>query len=653
MNRQSITEKPITFLRGLPLSLSYRRGLLIVLLVALLTHLPGPFSQLSSDDFMIRANVAGDEILFNRGVTMADPSLSFWQQISNGFHFFSPDSGTTDFYQQYGNLPWWSSEDAKMTPWRPISAATHWVDMRIAPDSFAFQASHTLVYILLMVTMAYRLYLRLSPPVSVAMLAGLFLAADIGHQISFSWIAARNVFIATALGCYALEQFLVWRQAHNAWAFVRSFIVFLAALLTAENSISLLAYFGAYLLLMERASLLRKAALLAPYLALVLVWRIIYNWLGFGADEIGLYQDPGNDLTGFLESLFVALPLILAGLITSVDGVLSALRPELWGWVSLGALFVVLLCLPLIRNLLQRSATARFILLGSVLAAVPACAQISAGVRGGVFASLGFYWLLAVWIHQLLFERPTGLRRVVAGSVLCLHLFLPALAGFLVTSTLFPVHYTGNGQFSSVSNSYAQSEVGPSLVVVNSPSTNNEYYLPFEWHFKYGVIPQSLNLLAPGLVTLDVKRLSLREFEVSAPMGLPLHNQHDVKSLNGSYPSMSSVFGAQMLRGLVTSPENRLKVGDRRYTGDMSITVLAMNEDRPSRLKIEWFENSLADDMVWQYYDWQQRQFKQMKPPAIGQTIRFPGPFDVDTSSPIRICLDCDEPEVPAATSRG
>lgn len=648
MNRQSTTQKPITLLRGLPLRLSYRRGLLIILLVALFTHVPGPFSDLSSDDFMIRANVAGDALLFERGLIMADPALPFWQQISNGFHFFSPEAHTTDFYQQYGNLPWWSSENAKMTPWRPISAATHWLDMRIAPDSFVFQAAHTLVYILLMVAMAYRLYLRLSPDITVAMLAGLFLAADISHQISFSWVAARNVFIATALGCLALEQFLRWRQRHDGWACARSLGVFLAALLSAENSISLLAYFGAYLLLVEKTSLVRKAALLAPYLLLVLVWRAVYNWLGFGADEIGLYQDPGNDLMGFLGSVLLALPLILAGLITSVDGVLSILEPDLRGWVSLLALVVVLVCLPLIRSLLRRSAITRFILLGSVLAAVPACAQVSAGVRGGVFASLGFYWLLSLWIHQLLLERPSAPRRGLAGLVLGLHLILPAVVGFLVTSTLMPVQITGDGQFSSVRGAYSKGGIGPSLVLVNPPSTANEYYLPFVWRFRHGVIPQSINLLAPGVVTLDVTRLSQREFEIFAPAGLPLHNEHEVNSLTGRHPVVSSVFGAQMARGLVSSPEDRLKVGERRYAGDMRVTVLAMNEDRPSRLKIELFEDGMADSMVWQYFDWKQHQFKWMKPPAIGQTIRFPGPFDVEAAGPIRLCLSCDEPETPA-----
>lgn len=629
MDQPTTQHSILARLHSARLQLSRRSGLLVVLLVALLTHLPGAFSRLASDDFMIRANVAGDPVLAARGFMLADTSQSFWNQVSNAFHFYNPAAGTTDLYQDYGNLPWWSSEDAKMNPWRPLSATTHWLDARIAPDSFALQALHSLLYVLLMATMAYRLFLRIGSQISVAVLGALFLVVDAGHVMSFSWIAARNVFIAVALGCYALEQFWLWREESRHWAFVRSALAFLAALLSAENSLSILAYMGAYLLFIERGGLLRKVVLLAPYLLIVLVWRLVYNWLGFGADDIGLYLDPGNDPVAFLGSIFKVLPLVLSSLITGVDGVASGVAPDLRIWVSVAGAVLLLICLPLIRRLLRDSPLARAMLLGSVLAAVPACTLVSAGTRAGAFAAIGFFWLLARWVHLLLDDPRWRADKFVVGAVLCFHLFLPGLGAFLITSTLLPVTYTDDGQFSSVQRAYPAGRTGPSLVVVNSPTINNDYYLPFDWRFNHGAIPETMNVLAPGLVSLDLKRLSARVFELSAPAGLPLHNRHTVSSLDGHRPLLSSAYGAQMLQGLVASPAQPLNVGDRRYSGDMRVTVLALTENRPSRLQIEFFDDDMPDSMVWQYYDWRKRQYVAMPVPAVGEILRFPGPFDL------------------------
>ncbi|MEZ5508212.1 MAG: hypothetical protein R3F38_20570, partial [Gammaproteobacteria bacterium] len=83
------------------------------------------------------------------------------------------------------------------------------------------------------------------------------------------------------------------------------------------------------------------------------------------------------------------------------------------------------------------------------------------------------------------------------------------------------------------------------------------------------------------------------------------------------------------LQGLVASPGQPLKVGDRRYAGDMRVTILALTENRPSRLLVEFFDDGMPDRMVWQYYDWRKRQYLAMPAPAIGEIVRFPGPFDL------------------------
>lgn len=642
MDSQTSQQHSLPLLRRAEVYLSYRSGLLIVLLVALLTRMPTPFSQFSTDDFLIRAMVAGDARLYAHGFAKANPDKPFWQRLFDGFHFYHPEAGTRDFYQQYGNLSWWSSEDAKMVPWRPLSAFTHWVDFQIAPDNFTFHALHSLFYVLLMALSCYRLFWRLRPSPGLVVLASLLLVVDFSHLMNFSWIAARNVFIALALGCLALERFLAWRVG-NRRALYASLLAFIAGLFSAENCLSVLAYMGAYALFVERGSLLRRGALLLPYLMAVVAWRGVYDVLGYGADGIGLYQDPGGNLLGFLEALVKVMPVILASMVTTLDGTVTTLAPELRIWLTVISVIILLVCLRLIWPLVRGDTAVRFILLGSVLAAVPASALLSGGPRASVFASIGFFWLLAVWLRYLVLSPGWRLPRFLMMGAVGLHLVLPMLMGFLATSRLLPVVYVDDGHFSSVEKRYRAVGADSALVIVNSPAPNKEFYLPFEWRFRHGVFPDRLNLLAPGMVSLELTRISNRAFELEAPEGLPLHHLHEVNDLKGRHPWVSTVFSGQMLQALMTSPEEPLHKGNRRLAGDLRVTVQALNEDRPSKLLVEFVGDAVPDQMVWQYYDWQERQYRAMPTPAIGQTVRFPGPFDTKAGSLLNLCVGCKE----------
>lgn len=623
------------------MTLTRRTGLWLVLLVAILTHLPTHFTEFATDDYLIRAMVAGDTALFEAGFAKADPAKGFWQRLGDGFHFYHTEQGTRDFYQRYGNLPWWSSETARMNPWRPLSALTHWVDFQLAPESYAFQSFHSLLYVLLMAWAAYRLFWRIRPEPGLAVLATLLLVVDGSHLVNFAWIAARNVFIASALACIAFERFLAWREG-QLWAFPVSLLAFVAALLGAENGLSILAYLGAFLLLIDRGSWLRKGLGLAPYLLLVVGWRAVYSYLGYGASGIGLYHDPGQDPLGFLESLIQVLPVILAGMITTADGMMVTLAPELRIWLVVGSALLLVLCLLFILPLLRRDKWVQVMLLGSVLAAVPASAHLYGSARSPAFASIGFFWVFALWLQHLAQVGGWRWQRFVLAGAVTLHLVLPGLFGFLTTSNLLPVVYVGDGRFSSIEAAMQQKH-RPVLVLVNSPVPSREFYVPFEWRYRFNVVPGGVNVLAPGIVSMDLTRIGPRLFELSAPAGLPLNHQHQVNSVEGRHPNMSSAFSAQMLQGLISSADDSVQPGDERSAGNLRVTVLAMNEDRPSKLRIEMVGDTAPEDMVWQYYDWQKREYFSRSAPAVGETAHFPGPFDIKAKSLLNLCLGCEE----------
>lgn len=629
------------FLRRI--ALSYRAGLFIVLLAALLTHLPTSFGSFSTDDYLIRANTVGDAALYSHGFAKADPDKPLWRSLLDGFHFYTPDAGTLAAYREYGNLPWWTADRATMNPFRPVAAFTHWLDFQIAPDSFSFQSFHTLLYVLLFAFCGYRLFWRISPVPSVAVLAGLMLIVDFSHTLNFSWIAARNVFMAGALGCAALERFLVWRQSGSLRALAVSLLLFATGLLTAEASIALGGYLFAYLALVERCTLRRLVLLLLPYAVVVVAWRLAYNWMGFGAYGIGLYVDPGRSLADFVVSAVQTVPVMLGSLLTTVDSAIASLAPERRIWMVVASGLLALACTAVLLPLIRSSTAVRFMLAGSMLAAVPGSALISAGPRSGLFLSIGFFWLLAMWLHWLVRENTHRVNRIVLGAVLCVHLFLPALAGFLYTSQLLPVAYSSDEQFSSVARPMTAAAGRRSLVVVNSPAPNVMFYLPFEWRHEHQLVPDAMNLLAPGLVSFDLKRLSAREFELLAPSGLPLDHTQRAEDLSGHRPWVSSAYSYLLLQGLFTSPDTHMPVGFQREAGNMRITVRELVEGRPSRLRIEFTGRDQPDDMVWQWYDWKTREYRALDVPAIGETRHFAGPFDTQIASAVKLCINCDE----------
>lgn len=629
------------FLRRI--TLSYRAGLFIVLMVALLTHLPTSFGTFSTDDYLIRAMTTGDPALLSHGFAKADPAKPLWRSLLDAFHFYTPDAGTLATYRDYGNLPWWTADRATMNPFRPVAAFTHWLDFQIAPDSFSFQSFHTLLYVLLFAFCGYRLFWRISPVPSVAVLAALMLIVDFSHLLNFNWIAARNVFIAGALGCAALERFLVWRQTGSLTALGVSLLLFATGLLTAEASIALGGYLFAYLVLVERCSVQRMILLLLPYGAVVLVWRLAYNWLGFGADGIGLYVDPGRSLGEFLVSAVQTLPVMLGSLLTTVDGVLASMAPGLRIWIVVASAVLTVICtLPLVP-LVRQNPWVRFMLVGSMLAAVPGSALISAGPRSGLFLAIGFFWLMAMWLHWLVRDANQRLNRVLLGAILCVHLFLPALAGFIYTSQLLPVAYADDEQFGSVARPMQAAAGRRTLVIVNAPAPNLAYYLPFEWRYEHGLVPDAMNLLAPGLVTFDLKRVSAREFDLVAPTGLPLDHTRALEDLNGHSPSFSSAYSYQLLQGLFTSPDTLMSVGFQRESATLRVTVRELVEGRPSRLRIEFTGRDQPEDRVWQWYDWKTREYRAMEVPAIGTTRHFAGPFDTQIEPAVRLCINCDE----------
>ena len=600
------------------------KTLLLLLIITLITHLPTHFSSFVADDFMQWAMLEGSEELQQLGFTKANPEKPHYEKLLDSFHFFNPESATNAAYRNYGNLPWWSAAEASMVPFRPIAAASHWLDYHLFNGNLAYHRAHSLVYFLLLAVVAFALFKRFASR-EVALVATLFLIVDFSLTKSFNWVIARNSYMALAFGIVSILWFINWRERKGWGALIVSLFMLLVTLLTAEAGLSALAYMGAYVLCMEKhRSLLHKIPPLLPFIILVVIWRLAYNAAGFGSHEIGQYVDPVHSPLAFATNFIEVFPLICISQIIGVDSLIILIHPEKRLLISLAAWAIAIICVALIWPLLKRQAVTRFMFIGSIVAGIPGTALISGESRTVTFLSLGFFFILSQWLAYLTANKPNFFTRWSVRGVYVWHLFIPALLAITLTSNLSGFTQQST-QYESIRGEMEKGD--RSLVIVND-SSGMYYYIPFEWAFKGYTLPQSINILTPGLSSFSLTRLNQRTFLIDAPAGIPVHHKSSLKSKSGESPLISTVYTGLFAIGFFTSVEKSAQPGQIRYSADSKIEILKTNEVGPIQMKVTFIGELEPDEKVWQIFDWQDLQYKLIACPGIGETIRILGPLD-------------------------
>jgi len=163
-----------------------------------------------------------------------------------------------------GVLPWWALPGGQVAFWRPLAALTHWLDFALWPANPALMHLQSLLWLGLLVAAAASLYRRLSAGAAAASLAGLLYAIDHTHGFAASWISNRNILIAALFGALALAAHVRWRRDGWRPGALLSLLLLLAALLSAEAAVAILAYWLAYAVFLDRGAWLRRLAALAP-----------------------------------------------------------------------------------------------------------------------------------------------------------------------------------------------------------------------------------------------------------------------------------------------------------------------------------------------------------------------------------------------------
>jgi len=355
-----------------------------ILLLPILLGAPTVFMGPAADDYF-------HQVVLQGGFTAMD---SHGSPLLDLFSFLPNDPSIRADMRDLGVVPWWTPDETRAAFFRPLSALTHMLDHALWPRSFVLAHLHNILWMCLALWAVRRLFLATGLVGTALGLALLFFAVDEAHVFPVAWIANRNVLLALFFGCLSIERFVHWRQ-HRGRVFW-SLSLFSLSLLSAEAGVCVLAYIAAWSIVFEETWSRRIRSLL-PFLAIVIVWRIAYNAMGFGEWGTGIYDDPLSDPLNFLGMVIERLPTLMLGLWIQIPTDASALLPSFW--MKTVALLGACLCLLLARqlkSLLSQDPQARFWVLGMLLSLVPLCATIPMNrllfFPGlGAFATLGLF----------------------------------------------------------------------------------------------------------------------------------------------------------------------------------------------------------------------------------------------------------------------
>jgi hypothetical protein len=554
----------------------------------------------------------------NAGLMLDD--FIHWSLLTGRAHDAKPGSpwGLFDFFDGHsdkilsmkasGQVMWWAANDVRLSFWRPLAEWTHWLDYRLWPHSPMLMHLHSTLWYGLLIWLLGRLYVQLNPSRTQAGLAVLVFALSSLHLTPVTWLAARNQLVAGCFTVLAIGAFHRWRSTAS---FRQGWLagLFLAlALLSAEAAVGTMGYFVAYCLAFSPAqSWGRRLQPVLPFLAIVIVWRLSYQWLGYGTTDSAFYIDPGAAPWRFANAMLLRMPaLLLAALFGVPSASINNVPPQTQVLYAAGATAVIALFLLAARFYgLWRTPLARFFGLGALFALVPMCAS-EANDRLLLNTEIGacalFAMLLLAMIEQA--RMPHGWLaqggRVLLGLSLVVHMvFFPIQTvaySALKKRVMSPATIDEPLSLPDAANAPDQR-----VVLLNPPVAPLVYFYPLVRQYFGMHNPASLHALANGMQDLKVEMVDASTLQIS---GGP------------------KVFTDSMGRDISLHP---LKVGDVLDSGPIKVTVTEVSPQGAPMSVLFHFDRPLHDAR-WRFYLWTDEGYVPFKIPTPGETVTLHAP---------------------------
>ena len=521
------------------------------------------------------------------------------------FNFVSQDPEHRRLWMESGILPWWTDPEIRMSFFRPLTAATHILDYRLWPDNFFIQHAHSILWYALGVFVVSLVYRRVFPNAFTAGIAALMFAVEDAHTMPAAWLSNRNSLLALFFCGISLLLHLEWRSGRRSIHLFLALAAFGMGLLSGEAALAITAYLFAYEIFMDRGPLVRRMACLAPYGAMVVVWRVMYKALGYDVIGSGVYLDPVGQPLGFSLAVLERLPVLMLTQWTQLPVDLWMLLPRNYQLaVALTGAAITAVIALLVYPLLKAKPEARFWALGLILSLIPLCSGPPMD-RMLIFAGIGAFGLLAGAAEKVFFsgEKTGRLYGWAIGLLLAIHV--------LFSSILLPARIWAlprlMGFSERIEQAFPRDEglKSQSVILLNGNEMFIDYISIIRSE-KGGVLPKRLSILAPMWSPLTVKRLD--------------ENSLLIRPRDGFIPLMVDRF--------FRDPRTPFKAGQIIAESDFDVEVRKITADhRPAEARFR-FKLPLQDHSL-RFLYLTSSGFHQFELPAIGQEKTIPGLLEV------------------------
>jgi hypothetical protein len=617
--------------RYLPLAIS---------LAAIALSLPALRAGLLNDDFMHQAILAGPgdavDRLSEKGLVQ-DGSGRLRHALSHLFVAVHPEQNLHPL-RDYGALPWWTYDGFRVAFWRPAASLTHWLDYRLFPRSLALMHLHNILWFaaaMMAIAVLYRQIASIGhaesndlsaggTPYWIGGLAALMYLLDDNSFFPTLWIANRNLLISVFFG--ALTVIAYDRRRRQGWrpGAVVAPMCLLAAVLATEGGVAIFAYLFAYEIALGGGRMLRRGFSLAPSVAVIVLWRLVYNWAGYGASGGGFYFDPVREPFNYMGAVLLRGPFFLGGQWSSIPSDLYSFLPPanrtlLWVLLAAFTILIPAAVFPMLRT----SRRARFWLIGMYAAALPVCATVPMS-RALLFIGIGAFGFVADYLGGWLTKDswvPThGWKRHALGTLFVVlfivHVPLAGAGRLGAASVTARLH---RKMAQTLDLTPAGTSEDRDLIVVNAPNPIAFLYEPYQRASEGRPLPRGIHILAPGFNAVEVTRTAERRLTIRSLADSLLDCQRGKR--------MDFVFFYRYLAD-VRSSRHPLKAEDRIALPRMQVEVLAVDgRGFPVEAAFE-FDVPLEDrSLNWLLWDWNRKVYRTMTLPAVGQSMRLVGPF--------------------------
>jgi hypothetical protein len=528
-------------------ALADRRVALVCMVLGVLLASPALGSGLLADDVGQRAFIL--EQLAGRG------ERPWWDM----FVLIGATPEELERLRFLGHVPWWTSSNVHVAFWRPLTAATHYLDYALWPGSPWLMHLHQLLWRAGACGLAWALFRRVASSPAAGGAAALGFALTHLHLTAAAWLAHRNAALVVVFGLACLLAHDRWRR--DAWraGAVLGPIAFAAALLSGEMGVAVLGFVLAHALALDPAKPQRKLVALAPYLLVLVAWRTAYDALGYGVVGSGVYLDPLSDPVAWLS----ATPRRFAELLVYLLGPPGPIGALLSGR-TLGAVVIALAVVVAARmSEASRRRAIRFAGLGVILSLIP-LTTTAPHDRVLVVATIGSTLAFGEVLDLALLRGAVALR-IGAGLITIVHYLVSPAGAVGLASNIERIKVAGANYPIAAGLDDAQLR-RQSLVVVHTPELLWATLLPVAREAQGLNRPNFVWVLhaEPTAESLSVRRVDAHTVELHDPRGW----------LRGP--------DSTLLRG----PSEPFAVGDELATLDFVLTVLEVDGVRPVHVAV-------------------------------------------------------------------